>query len=147
MHSMTVDLTVPRASISAAAATALLDGAEAKARSLGMTIAIAVVDESGVLKAFRRMDGAALVAVGASQKKALCAVGFGLATGKPWHDFIKDDPILASGAHELPDFILLGGGVPIRVGGALVGAVGVSGGHYAQDEACALAGLAALGLP
>ena len=51
-----------------------------------------------------------LVSLGAAQKKALTAVGFGMPTGKPWHDFIKDDPILLQGAPSLPDFTLLGGG-------------------------------------
>jgi uncharacterized protein GlcG (DUF336 family) len=43
----------------------------------------------------------------------------------------------------LPDFILLGGGSPILVEGKLIGAVGVSGGHYAQDEECVKAALEA----
>ena len=42
------------------------------------------------------------------------------------------------------DFILLGGGSPIYVDGALVGAIGVAGGHYSKDEACAQAALEAL---
>ena len=65
-------------------------------------------------------------------------------TGKPWHDFIKDDPILSGGAPALEDFILLGGGSPIYVDGALVGAIGVAGGHYSKDEACVTAALEAL---
>lgn len=143
---MSSTLTVSRQTLTAAAAESLLDGAEARARELGMAISVAVLDESGVLKAFRRMDGAPLVTVAAAQKKALTAVGFGMATGRAWIEFAKGDPILEAGMHELPDFILLGGGVPVKVDGALVGAIGVSGGHYAHDEECALAALASLGL-
>ena len=136
--------TFSKNSLSLAAAHAVVAAAEAKARDVGLAIATTVVDESGVLKYFSRMDGAPLVAVEVSRKKAVTAVGFGLSTGKAWHDFIKDDPILSAGAPSIPDFTMLGGGLPVMAGGAVVGAVGVSGGHYSQDEQCARAGLAAL---
>ncbi|MEQ1505247.1 MAG: heme-binding protein [Myxococcota bacterium] len=138
--------TFQRSSITAALARALIEGAETRARAIGLAISTTVVDESGVLKAYARMDGAALVAEGASRKKALTAVGFGLPTGAAWYEMIHRDPILLHGAPQLDQFILLGGGLPIRVDGQLVGAIGVSGGHYEQDEDCARAALAALGL-
>jgi len=122
----------------------MIDAAEAKATEIGMAITTVIVDESGVLKAMSRMDGAALVAESASRKKALTAVGFGMPTGESWHNFIKDDPILETGATQLENFILLGGGLPIQVDGAMVGAIGISGGHYRQDEVCAAAALAVL---
>lgn len=137
--------TFPRSSITAHAAFQIIEAAEREATARGLAIVTVVVDESGVLKAMRRMDGAPLVSIGAAHKKALTAVGFGMPTGRPWHDFIKDDPILMHGAPSLPDFTLLGGGFPIQLGGGVVGAVGVSGGHYSVDEACAQAGLAAVG--
>ena len=102
------------------------------------------MDESGVVKAFQRMDNAPMVSIDASRKKAITAVGFGMPTGDSWYGFIKDDPILMNGAGQLNDFILLGGGSPIMVDEKLVGAVGVSGGHYKQDEECAAAALGAL---
>ncbi len=141
---MSTAMTLDRKSISADGASRMIDAAEAEARRIGLAIVTVIVDESGVLKAMRRMDGAPLVAIGAAQKKAATAVGFGIPTGQPWHDFIKDDPILLHGAPSLPDFILLGGGFPVTVDGQLVGAIGVSGGHYSADEACAKAALAAL---
>jgi len=137
---------VSRSTLTARAAQAMIDAAEAHAARLGLAIVTVVVDESGVPRAMRRMDGAPLVALGVAQKKALTAVGFGMPTGKAWHDFIKDDPILLHGAPSMPDFTLLGGGLPIKVDGALVGAIGVSGGHYSHDEECARAALAALGI-
>ncbi len=133
--------TYTKQSISSELASRLITAATAKATQLQMGIAVTIVDESGVLKAFARMDGAPLLAIGASRKKAMTAVGFGMPTGAPWHDFIKDDPILANGVQSLDDFTLLGGGMPIQVDGAVVGAIGVSGGHYSQDEACARAAL------
>ncbi len=136
--------TVPKQTISIELAHAMIAAAEKKAAEIGLAIAVTILDEGGVLKAFSRMDGAALVAVEASQKKALTAVGFGLPTGETWHNFIKDDPILLHGAQHLPNFILLGGGSPITVDGGLVGAIGVSGGHYHQDEVCVRAALEVL---
>lgn len=133
--------TYVRPTITAELAHEMIRRAEAKARELGMAVTTVIVDESGVLKAYSRMDGAALVAGGASNKKAKTAVGFGMPTGDAWHDFIKGDPILMHGAQQLDDFILLGGGMPIVVDGAMVGAIGVSGGHYQQDEQCAKAAL------
>lgn len=141
---MSAPMTLDRKSISAEGAARMIDAAEAEARRIGLSIVTVIVDESGVLKAMRRMDGAPLVAIGAAQKKALTAVGFGIPTGQPWHDFIKDDPILFHGAPSLPDFILLGGGFPVSLDGQMVGAIGISGGHYSADEACAKAALAAL---
>lgn len=116
----------------------LIDAAQEKAKEIGIAIAVAIVDESGVIKAFSRMDGAPLIAVDASRKKAVTAVGFGLSTGKKWHDFIKDDPILKDGVHNFEDFMLLGGGIPIYEDKILIGAIGISGGHYSQDEQCGL---------
>ncbi len=131
-------------SISLEAAMCAAGAAQRRAAELEMAIAVSVVDHSGVSKLFCRMDGAPLVASEAAWKKARTAVGFGMPTGAAWHEFIKDDPILNAGAHELQDFILLGGGLPIYVGESLVGAIGVAGGHYLKDEECAKAGLAAL---
>lgn len=65
-------------------------------------------------------------------------------TGNAWNDFVKNDPILDKGAYNIKDFIMFGGGMPILVEGEMVGAIGISGGHYTQDEACCEAALAAL---
>jgi uncharacterized protein GlcG (DUF336 family) len=62
-----------------------------------------------------------------------------------WHDFIKNDPPLAAGATTGIDrLVVFGGGYPIKVGNSVVGAIGVSGGHYTQDMEVAKAGLAVL---
>jgi uncharacterized protein GlcG (DUF336 family) len=61
-----------------------------------------------------------------------------------WFDFIKDDPPLLHGIVNTPRLVVFGGGYPIQIAGAVVGAVGVSGGHYSQDMEVAQAGLAAL---
>lgn len=131
-------------SISIEAAGRMAAAAAAVADELGLAIAVCIVDESGVLKYFARMDHAPLIAVDASRKKALTAAGYGIPTGKDWFDFIKDDPILREGVHDFTDFMLMGGGLPIIAGKQLIGAIGVSGGHYENDQKCAQAALAAL---
>jgi uncharacterized protein GlcG (DUF336 family) len=128
--------TFESASITTECCIKLCDSAIAKATELEMKIAICIVDQSGVLKHFVRMDHAPLIAIDASRKKAVTAVGFGMSTGEAWHQFIKDDPILNNGVASIKDFTLLGGGSPITINGHIVGAIGVSGGHYAQDEEC-----------
>jgi uncharacterized protein GlcG (DUF336 family) len=137
--------TYAKSSISTEAAHRLIAAAEAKAGELGKPFVIALVDDDGVLKAFSRMDGAALLSVQIAQDKAYTAVGFGLPT-HGWHDFIKDDPPLAAGAPAGIDrLVVFGGGYPLMVDGQLVGGVGVSGGHYAEDMQVAEAALAELG--
>jgi uncharacterized protein GlcG (DUF336 family) len=134
--------TFDRPSVSTELAKAMIDAAERKAAEMGHPFVIAIVDDSGVLKAFSRMDGAALLSVQIAQDKAYTAAGFGLSTDA-WHDFVKDDAPLAMGAAAGIDrLIVFGGGYPIMIGGKLAGAIGVSGGHYTQDMDIAKAGLA-----
>src|SRR5947209_19459986 len=132
-----------KTSVSAALARRIIAAAEAKAAGNGTPMVIAVCDESGVLKAFSRMDGAALLSVQVAQDKAYSAVGFGMPTDA-WHPFIKDDPPLAAGAvGGIDRLVIFGGGYPIKRGEQVIGAIGVSGGHYTQDMEVAQAGLAA----
>jgi uncharacterized protein GlcG (DUF336 family) len=136
--------TVNVATITTDAAHRMIAAAEAKATEMGVPMCIAVADPGGNLKAFSRMDGAALLSTQIAQDKAYTAVGFGMPT-HGWHDFIKDDAPLADGAPTGIDrLVIFGGGYPITVDGTVVGAIGVSGGHYTQDQQVAEAGLAAL---
>ena len=135
--------TFEKRSITLEAARTVVAAAEEKAREIGVPMAIAVVDPDGTLKAFARMDGAALLAVRIAQQKAWSAVSFNLPTHGLW-EFIKDDPPLLHSLPHQEDMILFGGGYPIQVGGQLIGGIGLSGGHYNQDQQCAEAGLASL---
>lgn len=133
-----------KTSISTELAHRVIAAAEDKARQIGHPMVIAVVDEAGVLKAFSRMDGAALLSVQVAQDKAYTAAGFGLSTDG-WWDFIKNDPPLAAGATTgIARLVIFGGGYPIKVGDQIVGGIGVSGGHYQQDMEVARAGLTAI---
>ena len=133
-----------KASISLIDAERMVKAAFAKASEKGLSIAATIVDESGITKFFARMDGAPLIAVDASRKKALTAVGFGMPTGESWFNFIKDDPILREGVHDFTDFMLMGGGFPIVADAKIIGAIGISGGHYTTDQECARAALNSL---
>jgi uncharacterized protein GlcG (DUF336 family) len=61
---------ISKASISYADARTCVEAAYESARNIGVPMAIAVVDDSGILKAFVRMDGAALLAIQVAQDKA-----------------------------------------------------------------------------
>jgi uncharacterized protein GlcG (DUF336 family) len=136
-------LTTTKASITQKAAEILLEAGAKHALEIKVPMVMAVVDESGVLKAFRRMDGAALLSVDIAINKAYTAVSFGIPT-HGWHDFIKDDAPLLHGIVHTPRLVVFGGGYPVNIGGQIAGAIGVSGGHYDQDMKVAEAALAAL---
>lgn len=127
------------------AAARACDAAVAHARSLGICINVAVCDASGTLLAFRRMHGAFLHSIDIAIDKAYTAASFGFPT-RQWMDLIGQDDALRTGLPLRPRLVVFGGGVPIRANGALVGGIGVSGGSAEQDERCAEAGLAAIGL-
>jgi uncharacterized protein GlcG (DUF336 family) len=134
-----------KTSVSTELARRIIAAAETKATEIGTPMVIAVCDESGVLKALSRMDGAALLSVQIAQDKAYTAVGFGLSTDA-WHGFIKDDPPLATGAvGGIDRLVIFGGGYPVKRGDQIIGGIGVSGGHYTQDMEVAQAGLSAVG--
>lgn len=137
-----MDAVFTKPSISRSTAMAVADAAVARASDLGVPLVVAVLDESGLLKAFCRMDGAALVAIEVAQHKAFTAL-YGLPTQDLFHA-IKDDPALLTSMPQVPRLTLIGGGLPIAVDGAIVGAVGVSGGTVDQDVECARAALRAL---
>ncbi|MCU1605236.1 MAG: hypothetical protein JWP46_1701 [Modestobacter sp.] len=136
--------TYNRPSITLELAQEIVRRAVAQAVDDGGAFVVCVVDESGVQKAFARMDGAPLLSVQVAQDKAYTAAGFSMPTDG-WFDFIKEDEPLRLGAPTgIERLVVFGGGYPITVDGAVVGGVGVSGGHYSQDMAVAQAGLRAL---
>lgn len=136
-------LTFVKASITLTVARALIQRAEEKAVELNLRICTAIVDESGNLKCFSRMDGAPLLSSKIAEQKAWTAISFGIPTDQ-WYDFIKGDPPLLVGIPHIPSLIVFGGGYPIRIAGEVVGGIGVSGGHYSDDMRCAQAALALL---
>jgi homogentisate 1,2-dioxygenase len=138
-------LLLNKQNLSAELATRLMAGAVAKARDMGVPMSISICDSSGNMVLFQRMDLASLLSVGIAQDKAYTSAATGMPT-HGLHDFIKDDPPLAAGIVHTPRLVVFGGGYPVTIDGTLVGAIGVSGGHYSQDMQVAQAALAAAGV-
>jgi glc operon protein GlcG len=135
--------TFEKRSVSIDAAQRIIEAAFREADSIGIKVAVTVVDDSGLLKAFGRQDGAALINTQSSQSKAKTAVSLGMPS-RAWYPMIKDDPALLHGVVGALDVVIFGGGVPLKVDGNLVGAVGVGGGTADQDHQVAEAATRAL---
>ena len=142
---MTTTLSVPSAVISTSAASLACQAAVAFAEASGIRINVAVTDASGTLTAFLRMPHAFLHSIDIAIDKAYTAASFGFPTSQ-WAGALGDDELLRIGLNQRQRLVLFGGGLPIVADGQRIGGIGVSGGSAEQDEACARAGLQALGL-
>ena len=124
-------------------ANAAVAAAVAKAGQIGVKMNIAVVDAGANLKAFARMDGAWLGSIDISIRKARTARFFDMNTGEIGQ-LSQPGGSLFGIEHSNGGLITFPGGVPIRnQGGAVVGAIGVSGSTVENDHAVAEAGAAA----
>jgi uncharacterized protein GlcG (DUF336 family) len=132
---------IKKHSISSELAQRMVDEAVMKARELGVTENVAILDDGGNLKAFRRMDGAPILSIEMAQNKAYTAL-FGVST-QEFFNFIQGDPSLLAGIPTLARVAAWGGGFPIKVNGEVVGAIGLSGAPTVQNDIdCARAALA-----
>ena len=132
---------VKKHSISSELAQKMVNAAVAKARELGVSENVAILDDGGNLKAFSRMDGTPIPTIEMAQNKAYTAL-LGVST-QDFFNFIQDDPSLLAGIPTLARMAAWGGGFPIEVDGEIVGAVGVSGAPTVQNDVdCARAALA-----
>ncbi|UUW17356.1 GlcG/HbpS family heme-binding protein [Serratia ureilytica] len=123
--------------LSLALANQLAQGAIQACSANHHQIAVTVVDRAGVIKAMQRMDNAGPHTVEASRMKAYTA----LTTKNTTEDVMKSAQANAGAANlrDIPGFLLLGGGVPVKAGEQIIGAIGVGGapgGHI--DQQCAL---------
>jgi uncharacterized protein GlcG (DUF336 family) len=133
----TIKLLTPETALKAAQA------ALKKCRDGGFQVTVAVVDRMGVTQVLLRDRYAGPHTTEMARSKAYTAVSFRTNTtaladatqaGKP-----------QSGVRHLPGVAALGGGLMIEAGGALLGAIGVSGAPGGkEDDACAAAGIAAI---
>lgn len=124
-----------------------INAAHAKAKDMEVAMAIAVVNESGILTAFIRMDNSELVAVPLAEDKAYTALVNRLSTMDLGQQCQPGEPLYGLHAYLGGRMVIFPGGVPIWRDGNLIGAIGASGGAVEQDHACALAGVLALGKP
>jgi uncharacterized protein GlcG (DUF336 family) len=132
--------------VSLATALELVAAACAEAARTGIAVSAVVSDRSGEIVASSRMDGAPLGSYGLARDKAYTSAAWGMPSGdlrlssQPGGD---DWGITSTADGRI---VVYDGGLPLLVGGALAGAVGVSGGTGEQDLGCARAALAAVGL-
>ncbi len=112
--------------------------AEAKARTDGARVVIAVVDDGGSLLLLERLDDTQVASVNVGIDKARTAAIY-RRPSKVFEDQVKNGRVSALALHGA---VALQGGVPITVNGKVVGAIGVSGETPQQDEDIAIAGAA-----
>ena len=123
---------VKKYSISSELAQKVVAASVAKARELGVSENVAILDDGGNLKAFIRMDGAPILPIEIALKKAYTAL-LGVST-QEFFEFIQGDPSLLAGIPTLDRVAAWGGGFPIKVAGEIVGAIGVSGAPKVQND-------------
>ena len=127
----------------------IISGALAASKEAGYApMGVAVLDESGNLKAYAREDGASMFRFDVAQAKAWGAVGMGVSS-RALGERAKDNPnfFLSLAATAEGKFLPQTGAVVIKnAQGKVLGAVGASGGTGDEDEAICMAGVAAAGL-
>ncbi|HEX2829675.1 MAG TPA: heme-binding protein [Burkholderiales bacterium] len=115
-------------------------GSVAACQANGYAVSATVVDRAGIVRAVQRADNAGPHTLAASERKAYTAASARNTTQAMMEASQKNHA--AANLGDIPGFLLLGGGVPIRVGNDVIGAVGVGGapgGHL--DEQCAVAAI------
>jgi uncharacterized protein GlcG (DUF336 family) len=117
---------------------AMLRAGVDKANALGCKVSLAVVDQSCRLIGFLMMDGARHFSIITTQRKAITAASQRQPTG-----YAPEENALSM-AVRMGDFTNVPGGLPVVVGGEVVGAVAAGGAAIEQDVAVAQAALAAL---
>ena len=111
----------------------------------GYRVSVSVVDRDGVLRAMGRADGAGPHTVDSSRKKAYTAASLRRPTSE-LADLIANVPTLQALREINGEVLVLGGGLPIEIGGEVVGGIGVGGAPGTHlDDACAQGGLDAIG--
>ena len=118
----------------------IVDGTVEQCSKDGYKVSVTVVDKAGLVAASLRGDGTNPHTMEFSRLKAYTSrtrgqtsLEFKTLTDKPENAYFK----------QIPNVVAVGGGVPIKVGNEVIGAVGVSGAPGGEkDEVCALAGIA-----
>ena len=129
--------------VTLADAKRIIAAAEKKAEEIGQPMNIAVVDAGGNLVAHVRMDKAWFGSVDISIKKAWTSRAFDISTQQLGELSQSGDQFFGIHASNQGKVMIFAGGVPLKRGDQVVGAVGVSGGLGKQDQAVAEAGAAA----
>jgi uncharacterized protein GlcG (DUF336 family) len=124
----------------------IADACEAKAMEKGWNMDIAIVDDGANLLLFRRMPNAWLgsidIAIKKAKTSALMTMSTRMIADITYGEDRKGGPV--PGFAHVEGMIAFAGGLPIRVGNVVIGAIGVSGAMADEDEVCAQAGLDAV---
>ena len=122
----------------------IIAAAQKKAAEIKQPMNVAVCDAGGNLLAFERMEGAWLGSIDISINKAWTSRAFDIATGDLAKHSQSGGQFFGIHVSNGGRVMIFAGGVPLKKGGQVVGAIGVSGGSGDQDQAVADAGAAAL---
>jgi uncharacterized protein GlcG (DUF336 family) len=139
-----VDGLISRRHLSLDLALTLLARVRNEAEGRGLSLAAAVVDPAGHVLASQRMDGAALGAMQLAVGKAFTAVSWATPSGEFARSTQPGGDDWGWNTTD-PRIVVYAGGIPLLVGGELVGAIGASGATAAEDEKCVAAAAAGLG--
>ena len=120
-----------------------ISAAIAEARRINVPMAVAVVDTSGNLVAYEKMDNTQNASILVSQNKAVSAAMYRRPT-KAFQDALAAGNV-GLRILTLPHVNAVEGGIPLVQGGLIVGAIGASGGSPDQDSVVATGGVAAMG--
>jgi len=115
----------------------IIEAGVKEARKIGQSMNIAVVDAGTNLVAFARMDGAWLGSIDIAINKAFTAKAFDISTLELGRNSQPGQQFFGINASNHGRVMIFAGGIPIKVNGEIVGAVGVSGGSGEQDQAVA----------
>ena len=125
-------------------AQSLIDAAVAEAKKRNWKMNVAVVDSGGNLVAFQRMDGAMLASIQIAEHKARAAATF----RRPTKEFEVGINVMHLNYLLAFDGVIASrGGIPLIEQGAIIGAIGCSGGADSQDEIVSKAGAAVINPP
>ncbi|TNC65527.1 GlcG/HbpS family heme-binding protein [Rubellimicrobium roseum] len=119
----------------------LIEGAAARAATIGVPMCIAVTDESGQLVAFERMDGGKVTSITIAIDKAFTASAARKATHEYGEASQPGAPAYGIASAIGGRLMVIGGGLPVTVDGVVVGGIGVSSGTPAQDRDVAQTGI------
>jgi uncharacterized protein GlcG (DUF336 family) len=138
-------ITMPRqiTSLTLADARRIIAAGESKAQDLGIPYNIAVVDAGGGLISHARMDGAWLGSVDISIDKAWTSRAFDMATEDLAKMAQSGKPLFGINSTNHEKVVIFAGGVPVKIGDNVIGAVGASGGTVDQDQKVVEAAVAA----
>jgi glc operon protein GlcG len=136
--------TASRLTLSAQASRRIVEAAVAEAGRESVPVTVVTVDESGVMKEMRRMDGAPLVSVQTAINKAYAAAAIGMPPDE-FYAAIEADGAAVAEFGTRPGLALIAGGIPVVIDGQVAGGIGVAGAmtgaedrRIAETAVCAL---------